>query len=255
MNAVMRPVVVMEADVRRIWAALSFVDASSARAIDAPLDVRADGARFVRNRAGLFVLMSVDQPAARRDEFAVYETAFEPVPVAAAFSVAATVRDPLQRYLPRRFVLELPRADVPPGRAAPRFVPQAVVLDPAPSASVQPTWAVLRVSVRHLGQPAANAVLRLQGAGGGSPLGRGMSDARGEALVVAAGIAQVNVGAGALVVVDQLAAELVVSHDPAADAALPIDPDELATRAGVLRRTLNLNLASGRSAALRIDLP
>jgi hypothetical protein len=203
----------------------------------------------------MFVLMSVDQPAARRDEFAAYEAAFDPVPAPAAFSVAATVRDPLQRYLPRQFALDLPRADVPPGRDAPRFVPQDVVLDPAPSAHTQPTWAVLRVSVRHAGLPAANAVLRLHGAGGGALLGRGMSDARGEALVVAAGIAQVNVGAGALVVVDELAAELIVSHDPAADVSLPIDPDQLAVRAGVLRRTLNLNLASGRTEALRIDLP
>ena len=245
----------METDVRRIWAAVRFVDAGSAHALDVPLDVRADGARFVRNRAGMFVLMSVDQPAARRDEFAAYEAAFDPVPALAALSVSASVRDPLQRYLPRRFSLALPRADVPAGPAAPRFVPQQVVLDPAPSAGVSPTWAVLRVSVRHAGQPAANVVLRLQPAGGGALLGRGMSDARGEALVVAAGIAQVNVGAGALVVVEEIAAELVASHDPAADPALLPDPDVLALQAGVLRRTLNLNLASGRTEALRIDLP
>ena len=128
-------------------------------------------------------------------------------------------------------------------------------LDPAPAAPLLPTWAVLRISLRHAGRPAPNVALRLQAPGGGRAFGRGASDARGEALVVAAGIAQLSVGDGAVVVQREVSAELVASFDPAAPPDAIVDPDTLAQRADVLRKTVNLNLASGRTESLRIDLP
>ena len=57
---------IIESDVRRIWGAVRFVDAASARAIDGPLELRAPGARWRRNNAQLHVLMQLDEPAARR---------------------------------------------------------------------------------------------------------------------------------------------------------------------------------------------
>jgi hypothetical protein len=245
----------LESDVRRIWAALRFVDAPSGRAVDGRLAVQVPGARLQRNVSGLWVLTTVDAPAERRAEFQAYEEAFDPVPEPAALALAGTVADPLGRYLPRAFALALPRAVLPPGLQAPRFQPQDVVLDFSPAAPLLPTWAVLRVAVRHQGRPAAQAALRLQRPGGGALLGRGCSDARGEALVVAAGVPQLSAGAGAVVVQRELDAELVLSFDPAADAALPQDPDALALRAGVVRRSLALRIASGRVQTLAVDLP
>ena len=81
--------------------------------------------------------------------------------------------------------------------------------------------------------------MRVRRAAGGALLGRGCSDARGEALVAAAGIEQVTVGDGEIVVADR---DL-------------LDPDALALRPGVVRTTVAITLASGRHAALAIALP
>jgi hypothetical protein len=240
--------VLLESDVRRVWAAVRFVDAASSQPIDAALQVHTGGARWQRNRSGVHVLMQIDAPMERRDEFAGYEAAFDPVPGLPPLTLQASVADPLGRYLPRRFAVELPRA-------APQLQPLEVRLDPATAAPLLPTWAVLRLSLRHAGRPAANVALRLQAPGGGRAFGRGASDARGEALVVAAGIAQLSIGDGALVVQREVSAELVASFDPAAPPDRIPDPDTLAQRPDVLRKTVNLNLASGRTESLRIDLP
>ncbi len=251
----MQPTTILESDVRRIWGAVRFVDAASARTIEGPLELSAPGARWQRNRSHLHVLMQLDHPEQRRAEFDAYEAAFDELPALATVVVDAVVSDPAGRYLPRRFELTLPRAVDPAGPAAPRFNALDVTLDAAPAAPLLPTWAVLRASVFRAGQPAANAVLRLQSPGGGEQFGRGLSDARGEALVIAAGITQTSVGEGDIVVTPEVPAQLVVSFDPAEPAGQPVDPDSLAVRPGVIRQTINRNIASGRTDTLRIDLP
>ncbi|HSV70765.1 MAG TPA: hypothetical protein VLI72_11695, partial [Methylibium sp.] len=101
----------------------------------------------------------------------------------------------------------------------------------------------------------AQVAVRVRRAGGGAPLGRGLSDARGEALVAAAGIEQVTVGGGEIVVEREVDAEIELSFDAAADPNEPLDPDALALRAGVVRTTVAHTLASGRHEALAIALP
>jgi len=172
-----------------------------------------------------------------------------------ALAVSGRVSDPSGRYLPRLFTVNLPRAQLPPGRSAERFMPVEVMLDPAPAAPLLGSWAALHVGITHAGRPAAHAVLRLHRVAGGQLLGRAMSDARGQALLVAAGITQVTVGQGELVVEREVEADLTVSFDPAADPLLPLDPDALALRAGVVRRILRRNVASGRVETLAVALP
>jgi hypothetical protein len=247
--------VLLESDVRRVWAAVRFVEAGSLRTIDTALQVQAPGTRWQRNPSGLHVLMQVDAPAARRAEFAAHEAAFDPVPEIAALELQPQVSDPAGRYLPRRFRLALPRAALPAGAAAERLQPLLVPLDPGSALPLLPTWAALRISLRHAGQPAANVALRLHSPGGAVAYGRGLSDVRGEALVIAAGIAQLSIGDGELVVQREVPAELVASFDPAAPPLQAVDPDALALRAGVVRRTLGCTLASGRIDTLSIDLP
>ena len=242
---------VIESDVRRLWAAVRFVDASSARAIDTPLVVSAPGTRWQRNRSGLYVLVQRDGAPV----LAGYENAFDPLPATPPATIDATVHDPAGRRLPRRFALPLPRSPLPAGPTGERFQPFTVVLDPAPGAPVLATWAVLRLSVTRGGAPAAQVAVRVRRAAGGALLGRGCSDARGEALVAAAGIEQVTVGDGEIVVEREVDAEIELSVDPAADPSEPLDPDELALRPGVVRTTVAITLASGRHAALAIALP
>lgn len=248
----------LESDVRRIWAAVRFVDAGTSRPVDAALNVVAAGVRWVRNRDGAYVALQIDEtivpPSERPDGFArelsAYQSAFDPVPTVTALQLRGRVSDPAQAYLPRLFSLELPRA------SAQRFVPVDIALDPAPAAPVQSTWAVLRVGVSRAGRPAAFTALRLVRRGDNAAvLGRGMSDARGEALVVAAGIRQVTVGGGTVVIEREVESTLIASFDATAEPGQLVDPDDLAARAGVIRTSIDVNLASGRVQALAIDLP
>ncbi|MBT9504097.1 MAG: hypothetical protein IV092_22825 [Burkholderiaceae bacterium] len=255
--------VIIESDVRRIWAAVRFVDGPSQRTVEVPLQVSARGARWVRNLSGLHVLAELDEtlldaadrPPGLAAQLAGYEAAFELAPAVPALAVGGRVSDPSGRYLPRLFTVNLPRAQLPAGRLADRFIPVGVMLDPSPAVPLLGSWAALYVSVTHAGRPAAHAVLRLHRVAGGQLLGRAMSDARGQALLIAAGITQVTVGQGELVVEREIEADLTVSFDPAADPLLPIDPDALALRAGVVRRILRRSVASGRVETLALALP
>lgn len=255
--------VIIETDVRRIWAAVRFVDAPSRRTVEATLQVSARGVRWVRNQSGLHVLAELDEtlldaadrPPGLAGQLAAYEAAFELAPAVPALAVNGRVGDPSGHYLSRLFTVNLPRAQLPVGRLAERFTPVEVVLDPAPAAPLLGSWAALHVSVSHAGRPAAHAVLRLHRVVGGQLLGRAMSDARGQALLIAAGISQVSVGQGERVIEREVEADLTVSFDPAADPLQPLDPDALALRADVVRRVLRRSLASGRVESISIALP
>lgn len=255
--------VTFDSDVRRIWAAVRFVDAPSRRTIESALQVSARGVRWVRNQSGLHVLFELDEtvlaaperPVGLSGQLAAYEGAFEQATAVPAMAVQGRVSDPAGRYLSRLFQVNLPRAQLPAGRLADRFLPVEVTLDPSPAAALLGSWAALRVSVSHSGRPAPQAVLRLHRVAGGELLGRAMSDARGQALMIAAGITQVTVGQGELVVEREVEADLTVSFDPAADPLQPTDPDALALRVGVVRRTLRRSVASGRVESLAVALP
>jgi hypothetical protein len=256
MSAVFRAI---ETDVRRIWGALRFVDAMSGHTVDSPLRVDLPGARLQRNRSGFFVVTALDDGAnlsARRD----YENAFDPIPPAPALALQGTVIDPAGRYLPRRFTLDLPRSPLAaaPGSAAPLFEAAAITLDPSSATALLPTWAALRLSVRRAGAPAAQAAVRVQRTGSEAVLGRGLTDARGEALVAVVGVAQITPGAEELVVETEIAVDIVVSADTTLPPGTLVDPDLLATRplgAGLSRLIVPRNLASGRIEVMNLTLP
>lgn len=249
----------VESDVRRVWGALRFVDAMSAHTIEAALRVDLPGARLQRNRSGFFVVTALDDAAnleARRD----YENAFNPIPAVPALPLQGTVSDPAGRYLPRRFTFALPRSPLAaqPNSIAPLFEAAAITLDLSPASALLSTWAALRLSVRRGGAPVAQAAIRVHRPGSETVLGRGMTDARGEALVAVVGVAQVTPGAQELVVETEIAVEVVVSADTALGPGALVDPDTLAARplgAGLSRLTVARNLASGRIEVMELTLP
>ena len=248
----------MESDVRRVWAALRFVDAMSGHTIEAPLRVDIPGARLQRNRSGFFVVTALDD-AANLDDRRDYENAFDPIPATPALPLQGTVRDPADRYLPRRFLLALPRSPLAaPPATTPLFEAAPITLDPSPATALLSTWAALRLSVQRAGAPVAQAAIRVHRPGSQAVLGRGMTDARGEALVAVVGVAQVTPGADELVVETEIAVEVVISADTALAPGALVDPDLLAARAAggsLSRLTAPRNLASGRIEVMNLTLP
>jgi len=255
---------VLEADVRRAWAALRFVDAMTRRTIDTPLAVDLPGARLRRNPRGLWVVLALDAAPGDADgaaAIAAYENAFHPVPVPPQRSLTGRVADPLGRFLARRFALTLPRQP-----AATLFAAVEVVLDPSPAQPLLSTWAALRLAVTRAGLPAPQAAVRVRSplANPDDPpvvLGRGMTDARGEALVAVVGVAQVRPGQDELVVEREIPVEIVVSVDTGLAAGGLVDPDVLADMAdpplglGIARLTVARTMASGRIETLALNLP
>lgn len=242
---------------RRVWAALRPIDAVTRLAVDNALRVQGAGQHWLRNRGGLLVLQEVDEPATQREEFATYQESFAAPTAVAAVTIRATLEDPRRRYLPRSVSIDLPRADTAgPGVLPPLFEPFDVPMYPAPSAPLGAPWAVLRLHVERGGLPAAGCAISVHEVGDETAvLGRGQSDARGEAVVAVPGVPLFIPSGGPNAFVRELAAEATVVFEPTATA--PPDTDTLAraSGAGFLRATVAVVIASGRTTPLTINLP
>ena len=186
-----------------------------------------------RNRSGAYV---VSQMAGLES----YTTEFETAPTTVALgslSLAVYITDPSGRYLPRKVQVPLPR-DPDLARAANAeslFSAARVLLYPAPAAPIYPGWAIVRASVRsestNAGVP--HAWLRIRRASQpvhtNSPLGVGMADARGEALVAVTGIPVTNWSEEGETL---LATEVDALIDAYADSTVesPPNPDTIETK-------------------------
>lgn len=244
--------ITLESDVRRAWGALRFVDAMSRRTVEAPLVVELPGVRLRRNSRGLWVVMGLDAAAEAAVAVSDYENAFDRVPAQLTRTLTGRVTDAQGRFLSRCFALSLPRTP-----AATPFDPVDVVLDPSPALPLLSTWAALRLSVTRSGVPTAQAAIRVRRAGG-AILGRGMTDARGEALVAVVGVAQVTPGAGDLVVEREIATEIVITVDTTLAPGALVDPDLIADApegAGIARLVVARAIASGRIETLSLNVP
>ena len=253
----------------RVLGAFRCVDATTLAPIDDPLVVSAQGARFLRNRSGLYVVWSWTGLSAHED-------AFEQPPAAPPIGsevLDVEVRDPGGRYLPRRARLALPR-DPSPAHAAEAdslFRAADVPMYPAASAPLGANWVEVRVTVRETasGDALGGALLRV--VAGARVLARGLTDWRGEALVPVAGVPVTtwSTEPGAVVVTEisgslecyfdaatgtrTAAAEVRAAAGPATP-PLP-DPEALeAGRAALPQSITPLVLAAGRSVAVAISL-
>jgi hypothetical protein len=242
---------------RRVWCALRPIDAVTRLPIDSPLRVHGPGQTWRPNRVGLPVLHALTEPAAQRDEFVEYEDTFPAPTAVTAVTIRTTIEDRAGRYLARSIGIALPRADFAAlGVLPPLFEPIDVPMYPAPSAPLAAPWAILRVHVERGGQPAAGGVITVHEPGDESAvLGRGQTDARGEAVVAVPGVPVFIPSGGPNAFVRELDAELTAVLETAA--AGPPDTDALAgaSGAGFARNTVAVVLASGRSTPLNLVLP
>jgi len=242
----------------RVWAALRPIDAVTRLPVEVPLLVHGEGQVWKRNRSGLWVLHEVDMPAARRTEFAAYEDSFTaPTAVTPAVNVLVRIDDPGRRWLSRRMALSVPRAaTAAPGVLPPLFSPIDVPLYSAPNAPMAAPWAVLRAHVGHAGAGAPGCAITVHEPGDGTRiLGRGQSDARGEAVVAVPGVPVHLPSGGPSAFVRERAAQVTVVFEPGADS--PPDTDALAdaTGPGFSRTTVGVVIASGRMTPLEVNLP
>lgn len=241
---------------RRVLGAVRFTDAATRSRILDPLSVRAEGVKFVRNMSGDYVIFDAPGLEAHTQSFESPPNA----PALASVPVTIEVADPAGRYVTRRSVIRLPRDPDPTHSNAPDslFGAIEVTLFPSPSAGTRPGWALVRGTVieNGTGRPLGGALLRVVRVSDSTLLARGMSDARGEALVAVPGIPVITFGEGDAVTETTVDVALSAVFDPAAGAVA--DPDDLeARRADLPTRSFNGRLSSGRllAATFAVALP
>ncbi|WP_437755049.1 hypothetical protein [Sorangium sp. So ce1389] len=204
--------------VSRIAGAVRFISAVSRRPVTGRLLLSSDKAiEWRRNRSGDYVVWRAEgldaytghDPALTPDEL---NDLFDAPPGASApesLSFDVTVEDPGREFIARRFLLRLPRRATAAAGAEPDvFLPVEVTMYPAPGAQGAGHGAELYVLV-HDGRgrdgalPGALVTVTIDDA----EVGRGVTGAAGEALVVLPTLARFSVsqGNGAIVVSEQQA--------------------------------------------------
>lgn len=176
----------MERVEQRVLGALRLVDHVTQVPVERPLTVDAGNARLQRNRSGLYVIAEADGLASHS---AAFQTPSN-TPTLATIPVSIDVTDPKGRYLPRRITVQLPR-DPDPTHAdmlASLFRPVEATLYPASTATVANNWSTIRVTLTQDSMSAPGALLRVIDEAEGDVLASGISDERGEALVIVPGV-------------------------------------------------------------------
>lgn len=246
---------------RRVLAAVRFTDPATGRPIDSGLDVTPVGAgRWFANRSGLWVLRAEGLLDAHAHAFDAPPGA----PAPESDDAAAVVIDRSSRYLPRRFTVRVPRV------GAALTTPIEVPLCPGPALPLQRAWGAVRLSIgwalapgETLRQGIEGALVRLDALELGGLRCVSLSDARGEALLVAPGIPaflpgdddgevlRATVLHTVRVVVDRARTRVDGSRTETAD------PDDLWQRRAALALVTppDVSLAQGGSHALTVDVP
>lgn len=224
---------------RRVLAALELRDAATGERITAPMQLGSDQLGFIRNRSGLYVANSVLRAgtaqgarAALAAHLGAFETAPQ-TPAPGAVACTVTVEDPRGLYVPRRVTLALPLAQP--------SVPLSVEMFPAPAGRIAPNWSGIRIALSRTGPtgtpvPLDGALVSLSRVSDASVLGRGLSDARGEALVIAVGIPVIDFLTdadedSAIVGTTSIAARIAVLTGP--EPRWPPDPDAASGPEGI----------------------
>jgi hypothetical protein len=252
----------------RVLGAMRLMDAPTGAVIRRPLVVSSVDAKFIRNRSYHYVVTAA---VGLEHHTAAFEQP-PPLPDVGDIQVGVQVRDLMQRYLPRLLTLALPRDPLPANADQPGslFVAVPVSMYPAATFPLHPNWSAIRVSLEIEGGPGLplhGALLRVIRVSDDTVLARGISDARGEALVIIPGIPITNFASstdeddvdasGPVVITDTAAVVEVI-----ADGTLPwpVNPDLLEdNRVNWLRQgdepvTLTLRTGQIETLNLTVDL-
>lgn len=246
---------------RRVIAAVRFIDQPTGELANADFEVVGDGS-WVRNRSGLYVLVAHPDLKGYVEKYDTPPTS----PAAESITIKAEVRERGGRYMGRAFSIKVPRRATSTHRDV--FQPVSVALPPTTTTALRQTWAPVRVSVRYdaapgqVGIPIEGALVSLK------DMERelvyiGLTDRRGEALVISSGIPLFRAGDNDTAIFEPTVAhKLSVVVDPAATdpengrrATLP-DPEDLwARRTSIIRRERSFRLAAGQAMHIAIEIP
>lgn len=247
---------------QRVLGALRLTDRVMQRSLTRPLHLNSSKARLVRNSRGYYVV--TDATGLKH-----HTTSFQTPPASpalASLEYSFKITDPLGHYLPRQLELRLPR-DPDPAHADSvdsLFRPVDVTMYPASTAPLQHNWSTLRVSVARAPNhsPVSGALLRVIDLADDRVLGSGISDERGEALVIVPGVPitkfadEENEGDGdgaPPVVVNTLPVRLELSLG--VTTPWPVNPDLLEQNHDANRRmSVDLALSTGRMERVVINL-
>ena len=226
----------------RVLGAFRLIDSPTQAIIRRPLNVSASNTDFIRNRSYQYVIRSTAGLENHTHDF------LEPpsTPALGSIDVAIHIHDPVHRYLPRVTTLALPR-DPDPDHAdqdTSLFQAEAVQLYVTPSFPMHPNWSGVRATLTIDGsddEPLPGALLRIIRSSDDVVLARGVSDRRGEALVIVPGIPITNFSsstseddadfdASGPVVISETAVKMEVIANDALP--WPVDPDVLEANRG-----------------------
>ncbi len=244
---------------QRYLGAMRCVDRTTGAMVTRVLHLSSDTARLFRNISSLYVIR--EAPGLQQ-----YTASFDVIPdspALASVTVDIKVIDPLGKWLPRIVRVDLPRdADTQnQANAESLFRPVNVNLYAAPNADTMVNWSTVRVSVMRTDTsserlPVKGALLRIVRVSDDEVLSSGLSDERGEALVIIPGVPLTQFAEdddSAAVTTTELEARLEVSI--ASGQPWPVNPDDLENNhADNLVATETLALKTGRMEKLVINL-
>ena len=190
----MRPVKIKATIDRRALGALLLVDNATGIPVRRAMSVFADGLTFFPNRSLLYVISYARGLESHLTAFESPPDASDPnEPNIGSQQFNVTIRDPLGKYLPRLVQLNLP-LNPDPREDDPIFKPIKVPLFASPISNLNPNWSTIRASVFDLAAinienptPVPGALCRILNASDEIIAG-GMSDKRGEAVIIVPGI-------------------------------------------------------------------
>jgi hypothetical protein len=237
----------------RVLGAVRFVDAATSNLVTDGLTVQSAQADLRRNRSGLWIVWN----AAGLEEHIFQFDQPPAIPAVGSIAVSLTISDAGGRYLARAAAIHLPRDpdSTKADQSESLFQAMPIALYPSPNAPVSPGWAVIRAHVKNntTGDPLGGALLRVLRTSDNQVLARGMSDGRGEALVVVPGIPVTTFSTGNG---SPLATEIDVLIEAIFDAAagaIP-DPDSIEGKNGLPTASSPQKLAAGRELIVELAI-
>lgn len=146
---------------RRVLAGVRFLDGVTGLAAGGPLRVRSSDVEFTASRGGVLAVRwarGFDLPGEAAVDDPLAGDYVDPEPALAATDFEIEAWDPAERYVPRRFVLTLPRRVGAGANALETLL--EVTMMPAPTARLGHNWAAVRGRVvDQLGDPIGGALV------------------------------------------------------------------------------------------------